>query len=95
MITNAPNTIAAEPAARPSMPSVRFTAFENPYTKNTATANHTTPAMWRSTERVNDRSVETFTQFSASSAKPVATMGCPPVLPRLRRPRLRPRRTPR
>src|SRR5215470_10613392 len=36
MITNAAKTMAAEPAASPSSPSVMFTAFENPYTQNTA-----------------------------------------------------------
>ena len=96
MITNAANTIAAEPAARPSIPSVRFTAFEKPYDRqSTATTNQRLDAMLRSSVRVNDRCVETFTHSSASSAKPTATSSWPPVLPRLRSPRLRPRRTPR
>ena len=38
---NAANTSVAEPAARPSIPSVRFTAFDAPTITTTATTNQT------------------------------------------------------
>ena len=61
MITNAAKTIAADPAASPSRPSVMLTAFEKPYTQNTASTSQSPVARSTSNMRVNDRCVDTFT----------------------------------
>ena len=83
MITNAANTNAAEPAARPSRPSVRFTAFddavdhERPRPRTTAAVPRS-----RSSDRVNDRCVETFDVVEREQREPdgdeeLAARSCP------------------
>ena len=62
---NAANTSVADPAARPSIPSVRLTAFDAPTITTTATTNHTHSPRFRSSWRVKESRVETSIQRSA------------------------------
>ena len=79
------------PAARPSTPSVMFTALDEPTITTTAKITHTTSP--RSTpmasDRVNESAVDAWAQCTASSAKTIAHTSCAADFPRLLSPRLR------
>src|SRR2546429_284893 len=95
MTTNAENDSDAEPAARPSRPSVRFTALDAPTIMATANTPHPhgPRSMCVDVERVKPKWVLAWTQLTASHANPTATISWPAILPRLLRPRLRCRET--
>ena len=80
-----------EPAANPSRPSVRFTAFDVPTI--TSTAKTIQPALPScqpgSVARVTERVVAVWTQKTASTAKMVPNKSCKSDFARLFRPRLR------
>ena len=85
----------AEPAARPSRPSVRLTALEVPTRTNTA---KTTQPTWPRCQPgelalVNDSDVDVWAQCTANSAKKAATATWAASFARLLRPRLRLLRT--
>ena len=86
---------ADAPAASPSRPSVRFTAFAPAVTMKVAQTNHsavprTTPG---TLARVNEITVSARAKCCTASAKPTPTSSCRMILPRLFSPRLRWRRT--
>src|SRR5438309_509031 len=71
--TKAANAKTDEPAARPSSPSVRFTALAAPTTIRTAHTMYTMFGSDTSVGRANDRWVLTFAQYTAKTAKAMAT----------------------
>ena len=73
MIMNAANVNADEPAARPSRPSVRFTAFAVAYTTSTIQTNSPTLPRSMSSGCVNERCVSVCTKYTASHANAAAT----------------------
>src|SRR5438132_8711037 len=67
--TNAAKANDDEPAARPSSPSVRFTALAAPMSMTAAQATYTPGGRWISVGRANDRWTFTLAQYTASSPK--------------------------
>ena len=61
MTVNAKNTSVAAPAARPSMPSVMFTAFDDPMMMKIAHTAHSQVPRSRSMSRVNEKFVDVST----------------------------------
>ncbi|GIU89587.1 MAG: hypothetical protein KatS3mg010_0686 [Acidimicrobiia bacterium] len=95
MTTKAERDSADDPAASPSRPSVKLTAFDIAYTTNTAQSTQPTSPKSKPSGRVNDRLVETSTQSIAITANTTETATIPTVFPRFRRPRFRRWRTDR
>ncbi len=95
MIAYAAKLKTPAPAARPSSPSVRLTAFDVAYTSTTA--QRTQPMGPKSRPnvpgRANDSSVLTFVSWPVATAKLTATMSRPAVFRRAFNPRLRSRLT--
>src|ERR1700685_472924 len=91
MIESTAKQKVPDPAARPSTPSVMFTALDAPTMTTTAnTIQPTGPRLTPITSmRVNDNAVEVWAQYTASTAKTSAQATCAPDLPRLFSPRLR------
>src|SRR4051794_34345454 len=81
----------AEPPARPSRPSVRFTALVAPRSSSTAHTPHRTGDRWMPVvpTRVKERSVLTFTFSVAIHANATPTSKRPANFVRLLSPRLR------
>ena len=94
-MTNAENPIAEEPPARPSSPSVRFTALAVAITKIDAQMTQTSLPMdmpGRSA-RVNAITGLVCAQYIDITAKPQATTSSPTILADLLRPKFRSRLT--
>src|ERR1700733_9857084 len=91
MIARTPKQNVPEPAARPSRPSVKLTAFELEMMTNSASAIHPPDVKFQpgSEKRVKDRFVDVCTQSIESTANAAAISNCPMNLPRLLSPRLR------
>src|SRR6202035_311562 len=85
-----------DPAARPSSPSVRLTAFALATTTNEAKITHTAGPTCHPGRLylVKEIAVVAPAHFHAASAKPTATRTCAANFVRLLRPRLRALRTP-
>ena len=90
MIVNAAKLKMLEPAASPSNPSVKFTAFAAPEMSSTAQRLQPTGPMSQPMPpaRVNDSSVLTSVARTVSAAKPPPTAHRPSILARLLRPLL-------
>ncbi|CAB4824789.1 unannotated protein [freshwater metagenome] len=91
----AANPRMAAPDARPSSPSVKFTAFEKAAMMNTAHTTHANLPRSRPNEsqRVNDTVVCTLVAVTIKMPNPPATPSNPNSLARLLSPRLRSRMT--
>ncbi len=94
-MTKAAATKAADPEARPSRPSVRFTALAEAMMMRTAHTPQPQPPRSMPSSRAKASLVEMPTQWMHSMVKVTATRSCPADLARLLRPRFRWNRMPR
>src|ERR1700722_8617307 len=96
MIAKTPKQNVPEPAAKPSRPSVKFTAFELATITNIASRTQPTDVRFQPgrENRVNDRLVDVWTQSIDRTAKIAAITSWPTILPRLLSPRFRALRIP-
>src|SRR3954452_16730339 len=96
MIASADRANVEEPAARPSSPSARFTAFDVPTISRIAQMTHSHVGIGftiSESQRVNDRFVFTCAYRRATKQNSPADATWPTTLARLFRPRLRSLRT--
>ena len=77
MKTYPESTRIEEPEARPSSPSVRFTAFDAAESIRNAQTTNTTRPSFSPVSRMNERSVDVPATFTVRTAKPMATNAWP------------------